>query len=424
MKSLIPKDLHVDTLQSEPACWAPWMTIYIQQSTDIIAPCCAFGTKTSFNSIEDYTHSTFFRETAESLRDGKYHPEHCKYCIRHTAINRTPDSVHYDKTITTLAGKTFEDKKTYIQNKGKFVYLDLRPGNLCNLKCRTCNPTQSSEIAKEIKEYGISGKKNSKWSSDQIELLSYRYTTADAEAYKWNEVLKYFDLNYLKALGGEPSIDPHVYKLLEHITNTYTDLPILHITTNATNVNKRWMDLIKNFLELSVNFSIDGAGDVFEYTRYPAKWNSIKTNIEKHISELSINSKNINYVNTILLLLTIEDWIDEFADVVYNNNLDVSYNEVQAVNMLATTILPEYIVSERKETIAQLIDRHPTLAKNLFDPMVCELSNAKEDLHLLKQFFKSMEWHDRIRKQDLYSLSPKFKELRKYVESRIKKINL
>ena len=47
-----------------------------------------------------------------------------------------------DKTMNT------EERISAITDKIK--YFDLRFGNLCNLSCRSCNPTASSQIAKEI----------------------------------------------------------------------------------------------------------------------------------------------------------------------------------------------------------------------------------------------------------------------------------
>jgi hypothetical protein len=416
MKRKFPSDLGVDKLLSEPACWAPWMTIYTKNATNIFAPCCVSDTKLRFDSINDYLQSDFFREITQSLKDGSYHPKHCNQCIKHTSIGRKPDSEHYNITLTDLSADDFDSKKKYLLDKDRFIYLDLRPGNLCNLKCRTCNPSQSSEIAKEMVTYKKF--KDSK-RLEELKRLAYRYTQNDVDTVYWEELLSYFTLNFFKAIGGEPSIDPHVYNILNYILEHYKEKPILHITTNVTNVNNRWINLLKEFPRLRVNFSIDGAGEIFEYIRHPAKWDIIKKAV---YNQLNIERKNINVVITNLLLLTIENWIGEFSTII-SKDMDITYIKVQNKGFLTLNCLPEYLITERIQAIHKLSLEYPNLKKKLFDPLLLDLEDVQEDIYLLDTFFKKMEALDSIRKQDLYSLSPKFVELKRYVDNKIKTIN-
>jgi glutamate-1-semialdehyde 2,1-aminomutase len=51
-----------------------------------------------------------------------------------------------ENTLTETIKKAL-DNNGHVDND--LVYLDLRLGNLCNLKCRMCNPWNSSQIVKE-----------------------------------------------------------------------------------------------------------------------------------------------------------------------------------------------------------------------------------------------------------------------------------
>ena len=77
---------------------------------------------------------------------------------------------------------------------------------------------------------------------------------------------------------------PEVDKFLDIlIERDMLDVPI-HFTTNCTNDNKRFIDKISKFSEISFNYSIDGTSKTVEYIRHPVKFNSINKNIRTYHS--------------------------------------------------------------------------------------------------------------------------------------------
>ena len=64
----------------------------------------------------------------------------------------------------------------------------------------------------------------------------------------------------------------------------------LQIITNATNVNKRFYDLLTEFNSVRLSISIDAYGLANDYIRWPSKF----TQIEKNLTEISNLPKNVH----------------------------------------------------------------------------------------------------------------------------------
>ena len=93
------------------------------------------------------------------------------------------------------------------------------------MKCGMCTSSDSSLIAKERGE------------------TVYQFNSKNVYD------LDLSKLKRIKILGGEPSIQPQVYEFLNYFLKTYDNRPSLHFTSNMTNVNKRWLDIIDKFGE-------------------------------------------------------------------------------------------------------------------------------------------------------------------------------
>jgi len=162
------------------------------------------------------------------------------------------------------------------------VYLDLRLGHTCNLKCVMCSPHDSSQWvsdhkkiyplfqAKELKEQMLWDRKdfNNKW-----------HENPDF----WKEM--YAQIPNLKQVyfaGGEPlMIREHRWFLEEIIRQGYADKILIRYNTNGLLVDDEIIELWKQFKKVKVGFSIDAVGDRNYYIRYPSDWATIERNLHK-----------------------------------------------------------------------------------------------------------------------------------------------
>lgn len=184
----------------------------------------------------------------------------------------------------------------------------LKCSNVCNLRCRTCNSKDSYLFQKEghfyNKEYEVFGATDSRWytegpsgvewSDEQIEEI-YQFTG---------------NLRRLEIYGGEPLIDKKTPMLLEKLVKSGRSEKIeLNISTNGTRIPADgWEEIVTQFRRFNFNVSIDGLGAHFEYLRHPAKWTTVRSNIDhflgmsgKHdrftlLPTVTISTMNIYYL--------------------------------------------------------------------------------------------------------------------------------
>lgn len=198
-------------------------------------------------------------------------------------------------------------------------YLDLKLGNICNLKCRICSPQYSSKWIAEQKKY------------DKIDGITAEYDRLDwpekSEVF-WNNIETLIPvLEHLDFTGGEPfMISEHLDLLNKIIKQGHAHKISLHYNTNGTQLPLDALDnIFPHFKYVDVHFSIDGIGKQFEYQRHPAKWDQVLTNLqgwkayEGHKLDLTI-CHTVNIFNAFYLPEFV-DWTEKFGMKIYLNTL-------------------------------------------------------------------------------------------------------
>ena len=84
----------------------------------------------------------------------------------------------------------------------------------------------------------------------------------------------------MKFTGGEPFLNPHLLKVLDHIPDSQKSKCILHFSTNLTKINEAILNLLDKFKETWISVSVEGIGDVLEYARFPHKWSNLENNLK------------------------------------------------------------------------------------------------------------------------------------------------
>ena len=157
--------------------------------------------------------------------------------------------------------------------------LDVDFSNFCNLKCVMCSATRSSEWAKE------KGLPVSKISYDMIDDL---ISISD-------------HVQQLTVQGGEPSIMPEYEYFFKKLNDKGIAQQIdVQIITNATNINKRFYDLLEKFKNVRLSVSVDAYGTANDYIRWPSKFSQITKNMQA-ISDLPSNIQ-VDVLNSLNML--------------------------------------------------------------------------------------------------------------------------
>lgn len=182
------------------------------------------------------------------------------------------------------------------QGKNATVHYKIDTSNTCNSTCVTCSSFLSSLWGQLESRNGVVPNQN--WS-----LL-------------FDQVSDDIDFDQAKSIGfrgGEPLLSATNFKILQQlIEHKNTDCFINFTTNGSIELTQKQKDILAQFSNINMCFSIDGLGPVFEYLRYPLKWNQILKNIEYYKTQninvsasFTVSNLNVLYFNEIV------DWFDQ-----------------------------------------------------------------------------------------------------------------
>lgn len=288
---------------SNTFCVLPWIHFATRPNGDMRLCCNAnssgAGTDHEIGLVKNESGkpANFGRETPMSAWNNEYMqsvrttmlegkiPASCKKCFdeesRSVVSKRmweTGGWIQDGIDIEELVEQTKEDGTV----PESLVYLDLRLGHTCNLKCIMCSPHDSSMwVADHKKVYPIFQAK---------ELKEQMAWDKDAFNNKWHENPDFWkemyaqipNLKQVYFAGGEPLlIKEHRVFLEEIIRQGYADKILVRYNTNGLLIDDSIIELWSKFKKVKVGFSIDAVGDRDHYIRYPSDWNTIVTNLHK-----------------------------------------------------------------------------------------------------------------------------------------------
>jgi len=286
-------------------------------------PCCLIddeikrsdGTKyTIDDDILEVFNSDYMKSLRKSfLSDEK--PDICKACWRLESSNiRSKRQIALDKYKDVIGPMDTTDADT-------FRLLDLKLGNICNLKCRICGPYSSSQMALElIKQYPKELQK-----SNEIYKMQQAGQWPRKQKKFWNNLAPYLNkISFIEFTGGEPFMIKEHFEFLQKLENK-SEIEI-HYNTNGTQYPDKYIDIWKDFKTVEIAFSIDDIGGRFEYQRKGAVWSEVQENIRKFKQLRDIKSNihlqccsTINNYNA-YYLPELSRWIDaqEFDNMHWN----------------------------------------------------------------------------------------------------------
>ena len=250
--------------------------------------------------LEKRWTSDYYKNIRQQFLDGE-EPAICTSCFTTEGMGGRSDRMDFNDRYPFL-NPNVETGNQY----GSPIDLDIRPGNLCNLKCRMCGPESSSQLEKERLQYPELFKTS--------KLKVYQPEGIFSEK-NLDFLLKNADKgDHIKFLGGEPTIMPEVSDILDNlIENNKSHINVM-ITTNCTNSIKSFTDKLNKFSNLSFNYSVDGTDKVVEYIRNPVKFKTIEKNMKLY-HKMTTGGDNISFAFQAYNLFNLYDTIKWAADL-------------------------------------------------------------------------------------------------------------
>lgn len=302
------------------------------------------------------------------------------------------------------------------------IYLDLRLGSLCNLKCRMCNPFNSCVYAKEhfdlFSEDSDYRRIFKECYGENPEYLKDEDPWWDSSIL-WDEIISFIPkLEKVYMTGGEPTLIEQNYMFLRKCLEANRHDLNLFFNINCTVLKDEFLDLLKQFSRVKINASIDGVGKMNEYIRYPSNWNVIDRNFRKLAAlkniELGISPvvQIYNALHLSELLKYIEDVSNEYKKHI---NIDFLINvrpEYFDIRELPRDI--RVIAKEKLENVKQMkIYRNHENIRNVVDSTQELMLLDDNDGKHISDFFIMTKLFDAKRNQSFKEYIPDLYQLLK-----------
>lgn len=270
------------------------------------------------DDIESVWYSDFYQNIRKQMIDGE-RPEMCQRCFSEEDAGVKSSRQSFNE------GWYSEDIDIKIRpEKMDIRYVDLRLGNLCNLKCRMCNPYASSQWVKEWNHVVETAElvPNEKLSDSETERLTNMNWFENPVV--WQNISKIADsIEEIYLTGGEPTLAVKQYDLFQYLHDNKLSGNIrLKYNTNLTNIPDQLVWHWHRFKLIKINASIDAVGELDRYVRNPSAWPKIEENFKKlrrlRNTRMQIHSTIQTY--NVLDLHKLYDWCDSimFEDVYLN----------------------------------------------------------------------------------------------------------
>lgn len=241
--------------------------------------------------------------------------------------------------------------------------MEIKINNLCNLKCRMCNPVDSTSWKdwEEVEEFYKIGYPDLPKNVEILKLKEKPYLGSFEDTDNWWDSFKKL-LPYFKRVefaGGEPLMDPYHYRILDMLA-PYGDNIEIKYATNGTTLGikggRTVHDYWPKFKSVAVNVSIDGIGDSYEYVRGNGDWDKLIANI-KEIQKFPNISRLVGavayQVNNILVLdKMIEYFLDDLEIIFYAKSVDHP-------RVLSAQVLPQELKEEAIRRLEAVKKRVP-----------------------------------------------------------------
>jgi MoaA/NifB/PqqE/SkfB family radical SAM enzyme len=390
-------------------CVLPWVSLETSP-VGTVRPCCLAeeeitddtGVKFDLNtaSFSGIQNSGYMQDLRQQFLDGKQ-PQTCRKCWREERSGRTSKRMH---TLDRL--KHMIPDQPWTADARPLMFLDLKLGNICNLKCRICGSWSSSTFATEELNY-VRDKK-----------ASHHYTMLKQGAWPrenhtfWSEMDQVVDqIRYIEFTGGEPFMIQEHFDLLQRLVDRGLAHRIeIHYNTNGTQYPAQAESIWRHFKTVEVAFSIDDVGERFEYQRTNAVWSEVVDNIQRfrdmrsRMPNLQLQVCSTVNVFNVYYLEELAQWIDTQAfDFVYWNMMHEAY-------YFSINTLPEsakQALSVRLQGF-QVSDRHQQEFARIVDFMN---NGVGLDGFILRMKVADL---DRKRNQNLALVEPEFAQLIEY----------
>lgn len=382
---------------SDTFCPLPWMHLAthpegkatlccVSDHTNNISAARTNGTVLNLNrnKVIEIMNSDLYVSVRQQMRQG-IKPKPCLRCY----AEEDTQLVSKRQLELNRFGSNYYDSNGVIEPNLEFV--ELRLGNLCNVRCRTCNPASSTQWIVEYSKLQNTLPFVTKYPSK----IDTDWTQSDEF---WDDLLENsVDLKLVYINGGEPTLVEKHWNYLERLIERGLHKQIkLWYSINMTNLPDKLLHIWKQFNEVEIHCSIDDIGERNSYIRKGTKWSDVETNLQKILDNPWINAsvtQTVSWMNIYYL----EEFKSYFDKLGLRTQSNLVYDpKFYSINILSNDV--KSVLQEKLLNFNHLLDHVAT----------------NSDTLLLQQGFEYNKYLDKNRVESFSDVFSEWAEILKY----------
>lgn len=343
-----------------------------------VAPCCQACTSTESIKTFDFSTNSYLQRLRSDISQG-HKPNACSACWNVESVghkSRRQSAIEFYQV-------EYDDQSVVLEG------LDYSATWACNLACIMCGPNNSSTWANELS-----------MTKDDLINIGKLFQ-------KKNNFTDNLDISRIKKIhfnGGEPLLNDDQTILLKRLSieGRLGDVFISYNTNASVMPSDKVIDLWDKARLVKLFFSIDATSEAFRYIRWPANWDTIRSNILKMKKNLP-NNVMFGFNTTVGLYNIFEvrdakDWFDQ--NLACNREGDLSDFNWQ----LAENFNPKWLKKNVKELaidyVGESVDSLATYLRSVIDHPV-----SNHWIEKLNQIDKrrGLNWRQHLKIGNYYS---------------------
>ena len=402
---------------SKTFCMYPWIHLHAYPTGEL-HPCCHAEWKetplgNAHNStLQEVWNSDGMQQLRKDMLTETPNPA-CTRCYEQETSGffsgRKSANKHHGHKIRYVK----ETSDTGHLERFEMSYWDIRFSNLCNLRCRTCGPTFSSQWHQD--QVAIVGPD---WGANN-KVLNY---AGRSKTDMWEQLIPHLDhVEKIYFAGGEPLIMDEHYNILDELDRRGRFDVRLIYNTNFTEIklkDRTVFDYWKRFNSVSVGASLDAMGPRAEYIRKGTDWDQIERNRE---NMLEICPEVDFYISPTLSIMNawhLPDFHRDWVNKGYIQPKDLSVNILQDGNQFRIDIAPALYKAKLSDKFNEHIKWLRPLdslqrATTGFKSAV-KFMTATDNSELIPKFWERTRALDKIRNENILDVIPELADLINY----------
>ena len=322
-------------------CILPWIHFSVGINGDVV-PCSVANNNEPLGNIQTHTikeiwNNDRYVKLRNQMINGE-EPESCTNCY-----NQEKHGGHSKRLRENKLWSKYWHLADNPTPDFRIPYIHIEFSNVCNFKCRTCNPSTSHSIAVEWKQLN--------WPLPHKEILH-------VVPNYWNDIKEnIMHIEEIYFIGGEPMLMDEHYQLLQMLIDAGNFDVRLRYNSNVSKLKLKHhnvLDYWKHFKNISVHASLDGVAGEIEYIRHGAKWLEILENL-KIITALPNMHFRISCCVSVFNVLRLHDIYKKYIELGFIGPDDFGANVLVNPDYYSIQSLHPDLKKQVKQNIEELL---------------------------------------------------------------------